>query len=63
MNSIHVNWLISCPCNDGNFKNHLQQASIETLHYVLSLLPDKGNKAKKTVLTREIKKREKEVTK
>ena len=63
MNSSHLNWLISCPCNDGNFKNHLQQASIETLRYVLNILPDKGNKSKKAVLMMEIKKREKEVTK
>ena len=54
----HASWLATCPATDGNFKTHLAQASLSELEKVYNALPDEGNKSKKKVILREIKKRE-----
>lgn len=53
----HKNWLRSCPVGDCNFKIHLPIASNEDILSLLSELSDKGNKTKKQVLKRELKRR------
>ena len=59
----HASWLHTCPCNDTNFKIHLTAASIDEIEYVLSILPETGNKTKIAVLKRELNKRRKGGTK
>ena len=56
----HLNWLLTCPCTDGNFKPHLLAASEEEIKEALKTLPEEGNKTKKKVLEKELKRREKE---
>lgn len=53
----HMRWLLSCPCNDGNFKTHLKQATKDEILSALVILPEKGNKTKRRVLQTELKKR------
>ena len=55
----HGSWLKTCPATDGNFKVHLQQASLSELKDVYDSLPDEGNKTKKKVILQEIRKRSK----
>ena len=52
----HASWLTSCPAGDGNFKTHLEQASLDELQQVYNALPEEGNKTKKKVLLKQIKK-------
>ncbi len=60
MNENNINWLLSCPCNDCNFKNHLKYASIDELKATLSQLPEYHNKTKIKVIKSEIRRRTKE---
>ena len=53
----HKNWILSCPCNDCNFKNHLKQAHTEDIEELINTLPEKGNKSKISALKRELKSR------
>lgn len=55
----NTSWLYSCPCNDGNFKKHLEYATKEDIELVLSVLPEQGNKTKIKVLKAELKRRKK----
>lgn len=57
--SNHASWLISCPCNDMNFKNHLKAASDEDLAEALRNLPEFKNKTKIKVISAEIRRRNK----
>jgi hypothetical protein len=57
----HISWLLSCPCNDCNFKSHLKQAYAKDIAYTIEVLPEKGNKSKITALKRELKHRVYEV--
>lgn len=52
-----ISWLISCPASDGNFKNTLKNASMSELLLALEEIPQEGNKTKRTVIEREIKRR------
>lgn len=54
----HASWLMSCPCGDGNFAVHLKAAELDELKTVLESLPEQGNKTKKNVIAKEIRKRE-----
>lgn len=56
----HVSWLFSCPCNDGNFKNHLKLASKEDIELVLSVLTENKNKTKIKILNAELNRRNKQ---
>ena len=56
----HASWLLTCPATDTNFKTHLTQASPEELQSVLDSLPAIGNKTKTAVISREIRRRNKE---
>ena len=53
----HASWLYSCPCSDGNFKNHLENATNEEIRKVIAELSEKGNKSKILTLQRELKRR------
>lgn len=53
----HESWMLSCPCNDGNFKSHLKAATINDIKNVLDQLSEKGNKTKIKVLTSELRNR------
>lgn len=53
----NINWLLSCPCNDGNFKNHLKSASIDELKIALSKLPEYHNKTKIKIIRAELNRR------
>lgn len=56
----HVNWLISCPASDGNFRLHLRQASEEEIGCAIDLLIGKdGTKSKVKALEGELSRREK----
>ena len=56
----HVNWLISCPAGDINFRQHLRQASEEEICCALDILIGKeGTKTKEKALDGELKRREK----
>ena len=57
----HISWLLSCPCNDSNFKSHLKQAYAKDIAVTIEALPEKGNKSKITSLKRELKHRVYEV--
>lgn len=57
----HKDWLKSCPVGDYNFKTNLPLADNEDILSLLSELPDKGNKTKKQVLHRELKRRKAEI--
>ena len=59
MNTENVKWLISCPCNDGNFKIHLKSAIVSELKSALMKLPEFHNKTKIKVIEAEIKRRSK----
>lgn len=61
MSSNNVKWLLSCPCTDCNFKNHLKDASKEELESALRELPEFHNKSKIKVITAELKRRNKNV--
>ena len=56
----HINWLLTCPCGDSNFKCHLKQALTKNIEDIIKTLPEKGNKSKISALKRELKKRERE---
>ena len=51
----HKCWILSCPCNDCNFKNHLKQAHTDDIKELINTLPEKGNKSKIAALIRELK--------
>ena len=57
----HISWLLSCPCNDANFKSHLKQAYAKDIAETIEVLPEKGNKSKIASLIRELKHRQYEV--
>ena len=39
----NVNWLVTCPSNDGNFKNHLEYASAEEVREALEIITGQYN--------------------
>lgn len=56
----HVNWLMSCPVSDGNFQQHLRQASEEEICCALDLnIGRPGTKTKIKALEGELKRRKK----
>lgn len=59
MNTENVKWLLSCPCNDGNFKIHLKSASESELKSALMKLPVFHNKTKIKVIKAELNRRNK----
>lgn len=52
----HASWLMTCPSTDGNFKTHLEQATVSELQEVYNALPEEGNKTKKKVILKQIRK-------
>lgn len=59
MNTENVKWLLSCPCNDANFKIHIKSASVIELKSALMKLPEFHNKTKIKMIKAEIKRRNK----
>lgn len=57
MNGENEKWLLSCPCNDGNFKIHLKEASVDELKSALMKLPEFKNKAKIKAIKAELRRR------
>ena len=60
MGSDNIGWLTTVPANDGNFKIHLQIATLEELEKSVSILTEKGTKgnaSKLNAINREIRKR------
>lgn len=60
MSSNNIRWLTTVPASDGNFKLHLQYATLEELKESVSILTEKGTKgniARINALNREIRKR------
>lgn len=52
-----VNWLVSCPATDGNFKSRLKDATKEQIEEALKILSEKKcAKSKITALERALKK-------
>lgn len=59
--SEHLSWLVTVPCNDGNFKAHLRAASAEEIHTALEEVQGRygvdAQKGKQLALARELRKR------
>lgn len=58
----NIKWLTTVPASDGNFKSHLQSATIEEIKEALSIMTGagtKGNASRIAALSRELRKREK----
>ena len=57
----NVSWLVSVPCNDGNFKSHLKAASADEIKTALEAVQRQygvdGQKGKQLALARELRKR------
>ena len=54
----NVNWLVTCPSNDGNFKNHLEYASAEEVREALEIITGQHNtKTKEKILRTALKER------
>lgn len=61
MHTNNINWLTTVPATDGNFKCHLQSATIKEIHDALIILAgqeEKGNATRIAALSRELRKRE-----
>ena len=55
----NVNWLVTCPSNDGNFKNHLEYASAEEVREALEIITGQRNtKTKEKILRAALKRKE-----
>ena len=55
----NVNWLVTCPSNDGNFKLHLQYASAEEVREALYIIIGQHNtKTKEKILHAALKRKE-----
>ena len=55
----NVSWLVMCPSNDGNFKNHLGYASAEEVREALEIITGQYNtKTKETILRAALKRTE-----
>lgn len=48
MSSDNVSWLTTVPASDGNFKSHLQSATVEEIHQALHIMTGKGKKGNPT---------------
>lgn len=57
MNTDNIKWLLSCPCGDMNFKNHLKSASEGELKSTLMELPEFHNKTKIKAIKSELRRR------
>ncbi|WP_294465546.1 hypothetical protein [uncultured Ruminococcus sp.] len=57
MNTDNIKWLLSCPCGDMNFKNHLKSASESELKSALMKLPEFHNKTKIKAIKAELRRR------
>lgn len=53
----NVNWLVTCPSNDGNFKNHLEYASAEEVREALEIITGQRNTKTKEKILRAVLKR------
>lgn len=55
----NVNWLVTCPCSDGNFKCRIATASIEEIEETVKELDrrfgNEGQKVKRKVLMARLK--------
>ena len=55
----NVNWLVTCPSNDGNFKLHLEYASAEEVREALHIIIGQHNtKTKEKILCAALKRKE-----
>ena len=55
----NVSWLVMCPSNDGNFKNHLEYASAEEVREALEIITGQHNtKTKEKILRAALKRKE-----
>ena len=55
----NVSWLVTCPSNDGNFKNHLEYASAEEVREALEIIAGQRNtKTKEKILRAVLKRKE-----
>ena len=55
----NANWLVMCPSNDGNFKNHLEYASAEEVREALHIIIGQHNtKTKEKILRAALKRKE-----
>lgn len=60
--SNNISWLTTVPATDMNFKNHLQYATVEEIKEALSIMNGKeGNASRIAALSRELRKREKQL--
>lgn len=54
----NVNWLVTCPSNDGNFKLHLEYASAEEVREALHMIIEQHNtKTKEKILCAALKRK------
>ena len=54
----NVNWLVTCPSNDGNFKLHLEYASAEEVREALHMIIGQHNtKTKEKILCAALKRK------
>lgn len=60
MNEGNIKWLTTVPASDGNFKSHLQTATVDEIKEALSVMTgkgEKGNASRIAALSRELRKR------
>lgn len=57
MSKADINWIVSCPCNDGNFKIHLKSATADELKEALSKMPEYHNQTKIKAIKAELRRR------
>lgn len=60
----NVSWITTVPATDMNFKNHLKYATVEEINEALSIMSGegkKGNVSRIAALSRELRKRDKEL--
>ena len=56
----NVAWLVTCPCNDINFKNHLIDASVQEIEAAIKEVKKQQNvKTKLKMLNASLKRKQK----
>lgn len=56
----NIAWLVTCPCNDGNFKNHLIDASVQEIEAAIKEVKQQQNvKTKLKMLNASLKRKQK----
>lgn len=60
MNSDNIGWLTTIPASDGNFKMHLDYATVEEIKQAIEILEkQEKSKSKIIALERELRRRKK----